>query len=180
MAEKLYFIALLADGEVSKEAMIQKQYMLEQYGCRVALKSPPHITIVPPFNIKEEDEEVLTGCLDKIHLPFDSIEVQTRNYDHFGNRVIFIDIESSTSLGYLVEQVYDHLNACGFPLIKDERPFHPHITIANRDIPKRNFRDIFRQFKEMKLEKLMTISQLTLLKNEPGKWTILRSFPFQP
>ena len=177
MAERLYFIALLADEEVSKQAMIQKQYMLEQYGCRVALKSPPHVTIVPPFNMKEEDEEVLTGCLDKIHLPFDSIEVQTRNYDHFGNRVIFIDIESSSELDYLVNQVYDHLNACGFSFIKDERPFHPHITIANRDIPKRNFREIYQHFTALKLEQVMTINSLALLKNEPGKWYVIQTFP---
>lgn len=174
---QLYFIALLADEEVSRQAMLQKQYMLKEYGCRVALKSPPHITIVPPFSMKTEEKPLLGACLEKIQIPFDSIYVQTRNYGHFGNRVIFIEIENSIEINNLVNQVYDHLNFCGFSFIKDERPFHPHITIANRDIPKRNFREIYQHFDALQLEQLMTINSLALLKNEPGKWYVIHTFP---
>ncbi|NEQ19818.1 MAG: hypothetical protein F6K28_10405 [Microcoleus sp. SIO2G3] len=48
-SQKLYFIALLPPEEIQDYANQIKQYFADHYGSRHAQKSPPHITLQPPF-----------------------------------------------------------------------------------------------------------------------------------
>ena len=45
----LYFIALLPPVEVAEEVTEIKQFFARNYNSRAALKSPPHVTLQPPF-----------------------------------------------------------------------------------------------------------------------------------
>ena len=61
----LYFIAILAPKKIDKEVSEWKQYMKEQYGCKVAQRSPAHITLIPPFNMKEEIENLMASAMNE-------------------------------------------------------------------------------------------------------------------
>ena len=62
----MYYIAVAAPEEINKQALKWKQYMKDVYGCVVALKSPAHITLIPPFWCKEELEKIITNNLRRI------------------------------------------------------------------------------------------------------------------
>jgi 2'-5' RNA ligase len=50
---KMYFVAILAPEKINADALKWKLYFREKFGCRAALHSPAHITLVPPFWMKE-------------------------------------------------------------------------------------------------------------------------------
>ena len=56
---KMYFIGIAAPAEVNEQVLQWKHYMRDHYGCTVALRSPAHITLIPPFWMEEVLEKEL-------------------------------------------------------------------------------------------------------------------------
>jgi 2'-5' RNA ligase len=59
----LFFIALLPPLEVQEIATKIKLEFAEIYNSRAALKSPPHVTLQPPFRWNLEQLPDLERCL---------------------------------------------------------------------------------------------------------------------
>ncbi|MGZ3924768.1 MAG: hypothetical protein ACXVBJ_13435, partial [Flavisolibacter sp.] len=53
---QMYFIAIVLPPRLNEKVLKYKTMMLEKYNCKVGLKSPAHITLVPPFWMEEEKE----------------------------------------------------------------------------------------------------------------------------
>jgi hypothetical protein len=53
----MYFVALVAPPEPDKKVLELKNWMKDQFGTVVALKSPAHITFIQPFWLEEDQEE---------------------------------------------------------------------------------------------------------------------------
>ncbi len=56
---EMYFIALVAPEDINQQLLKWKIWMLEKYQCEAALRSPAHITLIPPFWMKPELEKDL-------------------------------------------------------------------------------------------------------------------------
>ncbi|MFQ5448773.1 MAG: 2'-5' RNA ligase family protein, partial [Saprospiraceae bacterium] len=85
----LFFIALLPDEEIRREYTPYKNDCARKFGTSHALKSPPHITLVPPFRWREEQLEALKDTLDLFALGQEPFEVQLRHFNCFKPRVIY-------------------------------------------------------------------------------------------
>jgi len=55
----LYFFAVVPPEEIQSSVTDIKQDFKERFNASHALKSPPHITLIPPFKYDLEDENVL-------------------------------------------------------------------------------------------------------------------------
>ena len=64
----MYFIALVLPTEINDEILKWKLFMKDHFNCLVALRSPAHITLVPPFWMNDDLENKLEGC-DQSILP---------------------------------------------------------------------------------------------------------------
>ena len=51
---RMYFIAIVLPDELNKKVLKWKNFMHDKFGCKVGLKSPAHITFIPPFWMHEE------------------------------------------------------------------------------------------------------------------------------
>ncbi|ULQ56581.1 2'-5' RNA ligase family protein [Flavihumibacter rivuli] len=175
---QLYFIAMVAPEPVETSVGGFKQYMLETYGCKVALKSPAHITLVPPFKMDEREEETLTATMDKIVAPHQAFPIELNGFDAFPPRVIFVNILSNPLLSKLFDSLQHQLHHFR-PLLfePDKRPFHPHMTIANRDIPHRRFNEALAYFHSMGYQSNWQAETVSLLKYSPGKWRVIHESP---
>ena len=49
MRPSLFFIAIMPNKELEEEVYAFKKYMASHFGAQHALKSPAHITLIPPF-----------------------------------------------------------------------------------------------------------------------------------
>ena len=55
----MYFMAIVAPEEVNGTILKWKELIKERFGCVVALRSPAHITLIPPFWLDEKKEHQL-------------------------------------------------------------------------------------------------------------------------
>lgn len=88
------------------------------------LTTEPHITIVPPPALPEDDmfiKDVIEVC--KNIKPF---EVKLNNLGQFGNRVLYVSV-NAPGLIKLYEKLFETLN-----LEKEKRGYTPHLTIVKQ------------------------------------------------
>lgn len=176
MTLKKYFIAIvIPEPEFSLIEDI-KQNLFKQYGLKGALRSPAHITIHRPFEWKEEKEGELIKKLDNFSFK-ESFEIELKNFDFFEPRVVFVNVMPNATLTNL------HYNFKVFAKTElkllneweDMRGFHPHITIANRDLKKPLFYELKERYCTMLFNGKFAAGPLCLLKLDK-KWEICHVF----
>jgi 2'-5' RNA ligase len=169
--KQLYFIALVAPAEIDRMALSWKKDLQQRYGCKVALKSPAHITLIPPYTMHPEAEPEVLHFLQSFAVSRPALPFSVNGFDHFGHRTIFLAVEKNPDLQHLYTQLkHDFCNQFpGFHL-QLHKDFHPHITIANRDIPHAAFTEIVQQFQQLGYHAAGLFNAITLLRLEKGKW----------
>jgi 2'-5' RNA ligase len=60
----------------------------------------------------------------------------------------------------------------------DTRPFHPHITIATRDLHKRAFTEAWPLFEHKKYEVQFEATGLSVLRHNTKNWDVIHTAPF--
>ena len=176
----MYFIALVAPEAINQQALKWKLWMKEKFKCEVALKSPAHITLIPPFWMKPEMEKELMDAISNFSLKENSFTILLKNFSFFKTKVIFIDVIKNEQLELLRQQLEVHLLACEkFPVKKEERLFHPHVTIATRDLYKKAFYEAWDYFKEKKYECEWLADGISLLRHNQKNWDVIATSQFK-
>ncbi len=116
-----YFIgASIPNSYKNKIEMLRAQFKF--------LTTEPHITIVPPPALPDEDyfiKDLIEVC--KNTKPF---KIKLNRLGQFGNRVLYVNVISNELID-LYENIYDKLS-----LEKEKRGYTPHLTIVKQR-PKR-------------------------------------------
>lgn len=175
----MYFIALMLPKELNEKILCWKNFMHQQYKCQVGLKSPAHITLVPPFWMEEEKETELLQQVDEISKRLKLFTIKTKNFSAFKPRTIFIDVEKNEELNVAKKIIDDFFKFNTFCKIKiDERPFHPHITIATRDLFKKSFYEAWPIFEKEKFEEEWQANGLSVLRHNKKNWDVIHTSQF--
>lgn len=173
----LHFIAILAPDDINRQVLEWKNYMLQQFNCKVALKSPAHITLIPPFHLPDTDHDAMASVLNQLAPENTGFPVHLKNFAAFKPRVIYVHVQPNAPLQELKLKTEDALlQTHHFRIKKEERPFHPHITIANRDLKKEDFNDAWQYFDQLTYEASFTASAISLLRHNGSKWDVAGSF----
>lgn len=91
------FLALLPPPDLQEQVTAIKQQFAEQFASRAALRSPPHITLVPPFEWPTAQLAALTGSLEAFAKEQAPVAVELCGFGAFPPRVIYIHVEPSPS-----------------------------------------------------------------------------------
>jgi 2'-5' RNA ligase len=175
----LHFIAILAPEEINQQILEWKQYMLNRFHCKVALKSPAHITLIPPFGLAADAEPEMKEMLQSFAAGQQSFSITLKDFAAFKPRVIYADIVPNPLLGALKTSLELTLfQSKRFNIKKEDRPFHPHVTIANRDLKKEDFPLAWQYFQQRSYEASFTANAIALLRHNDQLWEIAGSFPF--
>jgi len=174
----LHFIAIVAPEEINQQVLQWKHYMRDHFNCKAALKSPAHITLIAPFNMPDH----LQAEMQEVLLPFaarqQSFPVQLKNFAAFKPHVIYVEVLPGERLYELRTALETTLLQCNrFPIKKEERPFHPHVTIANRDLHTNDFPLAWQQFQQINYEASFMANAIALLRHNGQAWEIAHSFP---
>ncbi|MGK7932733.1 MAG: 2'-5' RNA ligase family protein [Microcystaceae cyanobacterium] len=176
--KRRFFIALLPPPSVQQVANQIKDEFEQNYCSKAAKKSPPHITLQPPFEWEWQYLEQLTQTLEKFCQTQSTIPITLEGFGAFKPRVIYINVLSSPILLTVQKALSDHveteLNIVD-PMSK-KRPFCPHLTVAFRDLKKSDFKEAWPIYQEKSLHFEFTVSQLTLLLHNGRQWKIYQSF----
>ena len=176
----LFFIALLPPQNIQEYATQVKQYFADKYNSRHAMKSPPHITLQPPFEWTDGSLSVLEECLQEFAAGKDSERIILSGYAAFIPRVIYIDVEKTPKLLALQAELTGHLeNQLGIiDKTSKTHPFTPHMTVAFKDLTRKNFRSAWEEFEERELHFEFTADKLTLLLHNGKCWDVKSEFAF--
>lgn len=178
MSEGLYFIAIVPPQEVCEEITKLKHLVKEKFDSSHALNAPPHITLHMPFKWRDKKVEQLTGLIDHLNDEWEPFEIELKNFDFFEPRVVFVDVVENGLLNKKQKQV---MGACRRELKLDnanykDRPFHPHVTIAFRDLKKPQFYEARNFFKFQEASFIFQVERVELLRKEDKNWQVNRLY----
>ncbi len=179
--ERLYFIALLPPSDIAEEVTRCKQQFADRHNAVHALRSPPHITLYPPFRYPEENIGIVENSLTEFGRDRASFTVRLRGFGAFPPRVIYVNVIKTPELmGIREELVYFLGDRLQIRDSRDEgRSFSPHMTVAFKDLSKKAFKVAWPEFEARSFQRDFTVDRLTLLEHHSGRWHILRDFPFR-
>ncbi|HEY9827061.1 MAG TPA: 2'-5' RNA ligase family protein [Stenomitos sp.] len=175
-----FFIALLPPPAIQEEVNGIKQHFVEHYQSRAALRSPPHITLQPPFTWLCNDLPRLENHLSQFALSQLSVPITLQGFAAFAPRVIYIDVLQTPELLRLHQVLTTMLaeKLAILPPSRDIRSFCPHLTVAFRDLTVQNFNAAWAQFQSRSLFFEFVATHLTLLIHNGQCWTPYQTFPF--
>jgi 2'-5' RNA ligase len=176
---KQYFMAVIPPSPVFEEALQLKHYFKEKYNSKASLNSPPHITLHMPFRWREDKEEELISRLGKFQPGLHPFNLTLLNFNAFAPRVIFIDVVDNQHLTALQKKLlrYCKLELNLFNADYKDQPFHPHLTLAFRDLKKSIFADAWAEFSVRPYMADFLVDRFVLLKHTGKEWQEHMHFP---
>ena len=175
----LYFIALVPPPSIYEEVTAFKQYAAQHFDSGHALSSPPHITLIPPFRWPENQYTRLRTSLTNFRFRAPSFSIKLLHFSSFPPRVIFIDVAENTALISLQKQLAQHFVQQLDIQHKSPFGFHPHMTVAFRDLKKEVFPKAWAHFSEQTYQRVFSVDQLALLQHDGKKWQIQANFSLE-
>ena len=173
--QQTHFLGVLIPEDITLTLEDCRRYMNEAYGCKSGYGTPIHVTLVPPFHLPEEYTTAdLVQAIEKDVLPeADKLKFDAHidNFDAFGDRTIFAKVIRDEKWTVLRDKVLAAvLKAAPGCTKKDQRPFQPHLTVANRDIPAGVSADALEVMNELNLVEDFPVDNITIFERKGGKW----------
>ena len=167
----LYFIAVEPNPEMAGRIKSIQLDFKTRFNSRKAYDSFPHITLVPPFRFEEKQEKSLIEEFHRINLPEKPFEVNLSGFGSFENRknpVIFIKPNLSEELTILRNALINHFT-------EPENFFHPHITVAYKDLSPEDFRKAWLEYQPEAFSGKWTVESVELYKHFNRRRNLLTS-----
>jgi 2'-5' RNA ligase len=163
----LYFVALTPEASFTSFIRTRQLEMCDLFGVCRALRTPPHVTLVPPFRCIEDYKKDLQNALSETN--FEPFDLPMIGMGKFGKRVIFIKPEINGELKRLHTATQIAYNPWSKP---EEQPFHPHFTIGYRNLEP-VFDEAWVYFQEVKIPPVAKMVKVALFKHLNKRWQIL-------
>ena len=182
--QQTHFLGVLIPEDITLTLEDCRRYMNEAYGCKSGYGTPIHVTLVPPFHLPEEYTTAdLVQAIEKDVLPQAAqlkFDAHIDNFDAFGDRTIFAKVIRDEKWTALRDKVLAAvLKAAPGCTKKDQRPFQPHLTVANRDIPAGVSADALEVMNELNLVEDFPVDNITIFERKGGKWEAAWSGEFK-
>ncbi|WP_445383770.1 2'-5' RNA ligase family protein [Robiginitalea sp. IMCC43444] len=181
LSEKsLYLLALVPPEELREAVRRLKEEMKERFQASHALKVPAHITLQMPFWRTLPQLEKLEKYLERFSIGQNPFEIDLSGFGAFPPRVIFIKIANPGPVEIIYRALQEKINEV-LEISKPYRqlPFHPHMTIATRDLKEPAFEEAWPEFNKRSFKSSFTAKSLFLLRHNGKFWEWFREYPFK-
>lgn len=171
--QQTHFIGVLLPEDITLTLEDCRRYMNEVYGCKSGHGTPIHVTLVPPFRLQEEYSTAdLISAIEKEVLPKGlDFTAHIDNFDAFGDRTLFANVIAGDAWTKLRDKtVQAIINTCPGCTKKDKKPFHPHATVANRDIPTGIMTKALQVMNELNLAEDFPVDNITIFERKGNRW----------
>jgi len=176
--DPLYFIAIVPPDPIADAVKAVKEDMAVRFSSKAALRSPAHITLHMPFRWPDKKLENLHFVLNNLAESTVPIPIQLNQFGAFVPRVIYVAVEENL----LLEQLQKNLLRVSrqqlgiFNGDYKDRAFHPHMTVAFRDLKPRNFKLAWEEYESKPFSFNFTCDAISLLKHDGKEWRVYKSF----
>ena len=130
---------------------------------------------------EEYSTEDLVRAIEKDVLPKGlGFNAHIENFKAFGDRTLFANVVAGDQWTRLRDEtVKAVLNACPGCTKKDQRPFQPHGTVANRDISAGVMTEALQVMNELKLEEDFPVDNITIFERRGIRWEAVVTLPLK-
>ena len=175
-----YFLAILPPEAVSSEVMRVKSHFSEVYDCKAPLRSPPHITLHMPFLWQDRKEAELINLLTGFANTQSTFDIELKDYGAFPPKVIYIQVNRQADLIHFQAALsaFAKRNLRLFNPNHRSHGYHPHMTVAFRDLKKPAFEAAWEEFKDKPFEGNFEANSFWLLKRDGKRWHAYQEFYF--
>ncbi len=169
----LHFIACIPEPSIEQELHAFKLELLEKYQCKAALKSPAHITLIPPFPWPNFQDEKIIEHFKVFQSNISPFEVIIDGFCTFRTQVFYAKPVDQPILFKLQSEIRDYFEPILKDKLKNKFQFHPHITLANRDLKAGDLPQIIQEFSEKNYKVSIPMKSVSLLKHNGSKWDVI-------
>lgn len=174
----LYLLALMPPPELSGQIHEIRLECAEKFGVKKALRPPVHITLYRPFHMETAFEQPLIRLLHQAGSALQSFEQELENFGSFNTQVVYINALMNPGLVELHQSIVGvfrkhQIDPKGN---KGNHAFHPHLTIAYRDVLPEVFPLIWKEYNDRKFKRSWYADHFTLLKHDQTQWIPLENF----
>ena len=170
--KSLYFIALIPPEPLRNRIVELKLKFAEKYQTNHALKSPPHITLIPPFNFRNEEEKRIIELLEIFTQTANPFNVTIKGFGTFKPKVIYLDFTENELLNSFQMRLSKEFKDISGLNLKKGKLFAPHMTLAFRDLSPQMFYRAWEKYKLETFEASFMVKSLFLLKHNGKCWDI--------
>jgi 2'-5' RNA ligase len=179
---KQYFLAVVPPPPVYEQAQKLKHYFKERYNSKASLNSPPHVTLHMPFRWRDDKECELIQAFETFDPGISPFHLSLKGFNSFAPRVIFIDVVPNKNLADLQRAI---LRFCRrdlnlFNADYKDQPFHPHLTLAFRDLKKSMYAEAWKEFGKKDFAAEFLVTKYSLLKHTGKVWEEFHDISLQP
>ncbi len=171
-----WFVALVPPEEIQARAIAVIEDLTMRYQTRTA-KAPPHITLMPPFELAANAIGPVKVALAEFAQQQVTFGVTLDGFSTFPPRVLFIDVVRSPQLLEFKAGLEDWLvQQCD--LSRDNHAqFSPHMTVASHKLDRAKFKEMWAELESQKFDADWEVNALTLLRYEQQRWHLEDFFP---
>ncbi|MGN1163413.1 MAG: 2'-5' RNA ligase family protein [Candidatus Ornithospirochaeta sp.] len=169
--DKTHFIGVLLPLELERKAGEKRLWARKSYGCRSGHSTMPHITLVPPFSSIRTTEEIVDEV--KGIVAGDKAFVSSVDgYGTFGDRTLYMHVPQSEDWTILSDHISRGLKAMGEDVKISKKPFSPHITIANRDIPQGKIGEMLTLLSQDEVRESFSVEKIGVFHRKGWLWVL--------
>ncbi|GAB4355671.1 MAG: 2'-5' RNA ligase family protein [Cyanophyceae cyanobacterium] len=175
-----WFIALLSPPPIASAVDTLARESCRHWGDGRALRSPPHVTLIPPFRRSRDAIAPVQTWLRSMAQGCQPFEMTWGGWDCFAPRVIYLAVPPTEPLQRLRHQLMDGIRdefAIDHPRDRD-RPFCPHVTLAYAGRKHHDFEHLWHTMPKEPFSATFTARSLTLLRDDGHGWDVDGHYPF--
>lgn len=178
MERALYFIGICPTHRILNDIHGLKQWVNQKYNSKGALRSNAHITLQMPFRLGQKKESQFLSELDGLCQKQNPFEIALNGFGSFEPRVVFIDVVDNHTLTSLQKELEFFMKKYQvFNGTHKNNGFHPHITIAFRDLKKASFYQLWDEVKNRPFQETFTAESIAVFKHNGKDWDVFKELP---
>lgn len=182
MSDNLYFAAIIPPKDIVDKVIDIQRNFVDRFNSKRSLKVIPHITLKAPFTVPSDLYENVLKWFSLFVTNVKKFEQKLDGFGSFPNKispVVFIKPVMNDSLVELQKQFLQHfLQYLPKELVAGiEYNYHPHMTVAYRDLTPANFRLAWNEYKSKAFKASFTVENFYLLQHDRKQWNIIATHP---
>lgn len=178
MSHPLYFVAIVPPDEIRSQIRAYQEMAAQRFDTHSALRSPPHITLIPPFRLADTQLAELSHYLQDFAAVSRPFSIRLSDFAAFPPRVIYVDVLPNAELKSLQQRLEKELQQrFGISAGIRKHPFTPHLTVAFKDLRRSEFPKAWAHFSSLSYQSAFKMDGITLLRHDGRQWQILSCFP---
>lgn len=171
---RLHLSAIVPPLELEQKIDAIRREFSESFQCYKALRPPVHLTLYKPFN---QSDEKVAEHIDTFRREISGLSPFIIELDGFGffekrkSPVVFIEVVNHAALAALNAFLTEKTKAIfGLSDQPSDSRFHPHFTIAYRDVSPGSIPAIKQSYGGRSFHASFEVRQVTLFRHNGQRW----------